>query len=300
MADVSRQVEQELVAAAAAGDRVAAERLVREYLPGVYGFIYRMCGRAEIAEDVAQEAFIRAMTHLSSFNPEYRFSTWLYTIARRVYFNMREKRSPVLADLEFAESSGGLVGGMGGGQRSHAQGAAEIDAVDDMEEQSERRSALMRALKLLPEKQREIIVLFHQCGWSVELIATELALPRGTVKSHLHRARIRLRELIELEEAQKSRDIFEIRGGPGPGSPGAEGGPERLERDGIANPVVRARQVGLSGERDGGREGGRESGREGVGRPARAPVQHGRVPERDDGRSGELESGEQESGERES
>ncbi|HRC87640.1 MAG TPA: sigma-70 family RNA polymerase sigma factor, partial [Thermoanaerobaculia bacterium] len=147
-------------------------------------FLTRMIGRREAAEDVAQEAFVRALQGLSRFDPQYRFSTWLFTIARRVYWNQIEKMKPVVSSdlLSKVPPAWGLT--------NWASERAEDHAVQ--------RSALQRALMELTPAQREIVVLFHQQDWPVGQIAQALGIPPGTVKSHLHRGRNRLREALHL------------------------------------------------------------------------------------------------------
>lgn len=179
---MTREREQELVLLAAAGDRAAAGELVRAHQERLVAFLTRMIGRRETAEDVAQEAFVRALKGLSRFDPQYRFSTWLFTIARRVYWNQIEKMKPVVSTdlLSKVPPAWGLT--------NWASEQAEDNAVQ--------RSALQRALMELPVQQREIVVLFHQQNWSVGMIAQLLGVPAGTIKSHLHRGRNRLRDAL--------------------------------------------------------------------------------------------------------
>lgn len=176
---MDRELEQKLIVKAAGGDRAAAAMLIRAHQGSLYTYILRMSGRPDVAEDVVQEAFVKALTHLSRFDPRFRFSTWIFTIARRVYINARAKMAPSF-DTEVAG-------------RAEARGWARRD--DDADDQL--RDALQRALMTLPDEQREIVVLFHQHEWPIRLIAEQLGIPEGTVKSHLHRGRRRLRECME-------------------------------------------------------------------------------------------------------
>jgi len=175
--------EAQLVQRAAAGDRAAAESLVRAHQGPLFGFLLRMCGKRDIAEDICQEAFVRALTNLDRFDGRYRFSTWLFTIARRLLLNHLQKRKPVY-DTE------GVLGRVG---KSESPGEPA-----NRQEQGDRvRSALRAALMGLSTEQREVILLFHQMNWPIALIADHLGMPEGTVKSHLHRGRERLREILE-------------------------------------------------------------------------------------------------------
>lgn len=179
---MSRQEEQTLIRRAAAGDREAAAICIRAHQGPVYSYILRMSGRPDIAEDVVQEAFVRALANLDRFDPRYRFSTWIFTIARRVYLNMAQKHRPAPDSEAVDRAVDASVGPDAGAERS------------DLSE------ALDRALWQLNETQREVVILFHQFDWTIALIARHLDLPEGTVKSHLHRARRRLREILARSE----------------------------------------------------------------------------------------------------
>ncbi len=179
---ISKPQELALIARASAGDRVAADALIRQHQGSVYGYILRMCGRPEVAEDVVQEAFVRVLTNLDRFDPRFRFSTWLFTIARRVLINTLEKKKPS-SDTERMETSAG-------------RGEAVESAYEGGERRMATRDALTTALMSLSLEQREIILLFHQHEWPIWLIGEHLGMPEGTVKSHLHRGRLRLREVL--------------------------------------------------------------------------------------------------------
>ena len=133
-------------------------------------------------EDVAQAAFVRVLTNLDRFDPRFRFSTWLFTIARRLFLNFREKRRPANG----SETMGSW--GSEAGRPEAGVSRAEMGVVA--------RDALQRALMVLSLEQREVMILFHQQDWPIWLIAEHLEMPEGTVKSHLHRGRRRLREVL--------------------------------------------------------------------------------------------------------
>ncbi|RMH14390.1 MAG: sigma-70 family RNA polymerase sigma factor [Planctomycetota bacterium] len=177
---MTRQEEQRLLAAAARGDQEAAAACIRAHQGPLYSYILRMSGRPDVAEDVVQEAFVRVLSNLERFDSRYRFSTWLFTIARRVYLNTVQKRHPA-SDTSFIAQS------------CDASPAQDVDRAD---ERNLAGAHLDRALRELNETQREIIILFHQFDWPISLIARHMDIPEGTVKSHLHRARRRLRELL--------------------------------------------------------------------------------------------------------
>lgn len=183
---VQRAEEHELIRQAAEGDRTAAGALVRSYQQSVYAYLLRMSGRPDVAEDIAQEAFVRVLTNLHRFDYRYRFSTWLFTIARRLYMNAMAKHRPAY--------DSDIVGAWGG--------SADTPQFHTLstEQHAAHKDALQTALDQLSIEQREIIVLFHQLDWPIALIAEHLDMPEGTVKSHLHRGRKRLRQIISTHE----------------------------------------------------------------------------------------------------
>lgn len=179
---MTKAEEQRLIRLAAAGDRDAAEAFIRAHQRSLYAYLYRLSGRTDVAEDVAQEAFVRVLTNLDRFDPRFRFSTWLFTIARRLFLNFREKRRPANG----SETMGSW--GSEAGRPEAGVSRAEMGVVA--------RDALQRALMVLSLEQREVMILFHQQDWPIWLIAEHLGMPEGTVKSHLHRGRRRLREVL--------------------------------------------------------------------------------------------------------
>jgi RNA polymerase sigma-70 factor (ECF subfamily) len=186
--------EVKLIRLAAGGDRDAAGELIKLHQTSVYAYILRLSGRPDVAEDTVQEAFVRVLTNLDRFDPQYRFSTWLFTIARRVFLNVCEKRRPV--------SDSDRVGGMSG------RSCGSLQAWDEVDEHLHTRDAVQKALMTLSLDQREVIVLFHQHDWPIWLIAEHQGMPEGTVKSHLHRGRTKLREaLASIAEAQNLRHV---------------------------------------------------------------------------------------------
>ncbi|MGV6814916.1 MAG: RNA polymerase sigma factor [Phycisphaerales bacterium] len=184
---MDRAQERDLIERATAGERQAAGDLIRAHQRSVYGYILRMSGRPDVAEDIVQEAFVRVLGNLHRFDFRFRFSTWLFTIARRLYMNAVAKNKPVY-DTDF-------VGSMGKSQ-GRSNTSTESTVYSD-ERQQVQHDALQQALLALTNEQREIIILFHQLDWPISLIASHLDMPEGTVKSHLHRGRKRLRVMFK-------------------------------------------------------------------------------------------------------
>ena len=179
---MNRAEEHVLVRRAKEGDDQAIADLIRAHQDGLYAFILRMSGRPEVAEDIVQEAFVRVLKNLRRFDSRFRFSTWLFTIARRLYLNASQKLGPSF-DTESVSSRATTDPGPG-------QETAYWESVDGV------RDLLVEALAILPQQQREVILLFHQLNWPIAEIGEHLHMPLGTVKSHLHRGRARMKRMI--------------------------------------------------------------------------------------------------------
>jgi RNA polymerase sigma-70 factor (ECF subfamily) len=169
--------ELELIAKAQQGDRQAFGELVRCHRKGVVNVVYRMCGDVHMAEDAAQEAFIRAWRGLSRYRPRSPFRNWLYRIATNVALDaLRRERETVDIDgLLLAASEPGP------------------EAAVEGEERGER---VQRAVLALPPASRAVVVLREYEGLSYQEIAQTLDIPVGTVMSRLNYARNRLREAL--------------------------------------------------------------------------------------------------------
>ena len=171
-----RAVETALVGRAAAGDREAFRELVDRHRDRAYGLALRIVRSAHDAEDVAQEAFVRAWLALPRFRGDAGFGTWLHRIvARRAFDRLEEmkRRRGREAPVEAAEA---LAAPPGGGE-----GAG-------------RARRMERLVAALPPAQRAAVTLFYYEDRSVDQVAAALGIPVNTVKTHLSRARAALRE----------------------------------------------------------------------------------------------------------
>jgi len=193
---VTRETERKLIERAGRGDRNAAAALIQRHQGSLYSYLLRLSGRPEMAEDIAQDAFVRVLANIDRFDTKYRFSTWLFTIAKRLYVNANQKLKP--------HYDSDIVGS--------ARGAASLpDAPASLDERRDRsRDAVQSALETLSLTQREVFLLFHQQGWPIALIAEHFEMPEGTVKSHLHRSREKMR--AHLRGAEEHRFALEEAG----------------------------------------------------------------------------------------
>jgi RNA polymerase sigma-70 factor (ECF subfamily) len=171
-----------LLARLRAGDARAFEEMVIAYQHRVFGVALRMLGRRAEAEEIAQEAFLRAHRSVAGFRGDAKLSTWLYAITSRLCLNRlasadrRRMRHDDDALARAADQS--------------ASATAEM-------ERREREGAVHRAIAELADERRIVLVLCDLEGLSYEEIAQALEVPVGTVRSRLHRARMDLRERLE-------------------------------------------------------------------------------------------------------
>lgn len=179
---MTRNSEKKLVAEARKGCEEAARRLVDAHKDRLFAFVWRIMRKHDDAEDICQEAFLRAFDSLDSFSSEYRFSTWLFTIGYRLCLNQLRRRKSLTGELDFS----GLA-------------SSEPDAALMLAESEEARlmkQKVWEAVDRLSPPQKAAVLLFYREGMSCEEIARTLEIPMATVKSHLHRARGRLRDSL--------------------------------------------------------------------------------------------------------
>ena len=166
------------------GDVNAFEDLVAAYEKNVFNLALRMTGNAQDAEDMAQEAFIKAYNSLSSFRGESKFSVWLYRIVSNVCLDfLRKKNKQGTVSLSVEDDDG---------EDSQLDLPDLSQSPEELLEKKLTREAVQRGLKALPEDARQILLLREIQGLSYEEIGETLGLESGTVKSRIFRARKKL------------------------------------------------------------------------------------------------------------
>lgn len=173
--------DQELVRRVQAGDQSAFNLLVLKYQHRVLKLVGRFVHDATEAEDVAQEAFLKAYRALSSFRGDSAFYTWLYRIAINTAKNalVSQRRRPVDFDLDLQDPE----------QFERQARLKEADTPEGVLLTEEIREVVERAMEQLPEDLRTAIVLRELEGLSYEEIAEAMDCPVGTVRSRIFRAR---------------------------------------------------------------------------------------------------------------
>ncbi|MCW0397347.1 RNA polymerase sigma-H factor [Xanthomonas sacchari] len=170
--------DNELIARFLAGDRRAANDLVRRYQSPIRQFLRRLtAGDHALADDIAQETFIRMLGALGSFRGDASLSTWLHTVAyrqflRQVQANMR---------LEFVEE-----------MEPHVEAVDASNAMSDV--------LLEQMMRHLTINERLAATLAFSAGMSHGEIADVTGMPLGTIKSHINRAKKKLARLLDIEE----------------------------------------------------------------------------------------------------
>ncbi len=170
--------DEQLVARVRAGDAAAASALVERHFRAAYAVALALLGNPMDAEDVCQDAFVRALERIDECRKPDRFVFWLLQIVRNHAHNARDRR--------------------------RVRSGPDVDTVDapapddarQSVERSELRATLLAALEHLTPEQREVVLLKDLEGWDHRAIARALGISEGMSRQHAFNARHRLRELL--------------------------------------------------------------------------------------------------------
>ena len=189
-----------LVARAVAGAQDAYSVLVQRYQRSVFNLIVRMVRDPGEAEDLAQDAFVKAFRRLRTFDPQYRFASWLLKIAHNTAIDYLRRRRPDTIPLEPTMRQAWSAPGPGPWPAPPPD--PEVETAH-----GELAAVLESALSRLRPDYRRVVVLRYQEDLNHEEISEITGLPVGTVKSHLHRARAEMAaHLSELGWGARARD----------------------------------------------------------------------------------------------
>ncbi|MGH9257720.1 MAG: RNA polymerase sigma factor [Vicinamibacterales bacterium] len=176
----------DLARQALAGSQEAYRTLVARYASAAVNMAARLVNDRALAEDLAQDAFVRAFARLKTYDPERRFSAWFFQILHNVAIDYLRRKRVATVSLDELQADG-----YPGPPTDAAASSPELDA-----ERRALATALNRALQQIRTDYREAIVLRYQQGLTVEEIAGLLQLPEGTVKTYLHRGRKELAAIL--------------------------------------------------------------------------------------------------------
>jgi RNA polymerase sigma-70 factor (ECF subfamily) len=185
-------IETNLIRQAQTGDQEAFGALVERHQRYVYNLASRVVGNQQDAEDLAQEAFIRAWVAIANFRLESSFRTWLFRIVINLFYN----RLPGLRRELYALGEDCLAD-------IPDDSSPDFDPTSSIEAE-EIHAFLHKQIDRLPESQRLLVILRYQQGLSYEDIARVVSLPLGTVKTGLFRAKERLRKILQACDLQET------------------------------------------------------------------------------------------------
>lgn len=175
----------ELVNQSKSGDPEAFSELVRRHQHVVFNVSYRFMRDSALAEDMAQEAFLKAFRLLKGFRGDCAFSTWMYRVTCSVCLtelNRRKRRNEVEQELQ-----------------------REVATSEDPMENPDMPELIRRCVKRLPDRYVQIVTLYYLKGVSYEEIAQVMNVPMGTLKTWMFRARKQLRGVVEQEMQTNAR-----------------------------------------------------------------------------------------------
>ena len=173
------------------GDKDAFAEIVDLYQHRLYQVCYRMLGNRHEAEDIAQEAFVRAFINIHSFDQKRKFSTWLYRIATNLCIDrIRKKKPDYYLDAEVRGTEG---------LDMYSQIAASDELPEEELMKLELQERIQYEISRLPDKYRSAIVLKYMEELSLQEISEILDLPLGTVKTRIHRGREALRKQLSKQ-----------------------------------------------------------------------------------------------------
>ena len=177
---MDQDAERTLVERCRTGDERAFAELVDAYKDLVHGMVWRLARDRAQVEDLAQEVFLKIHRGLPYFRGEARLSTWIYRIVLNVCSQARTRNT---REVSLDDDRRGRP--------------MELRRDDTAFGDVELRDRLEKAIAQLPERYRVLIAAHHLQGVQYEALAETLGIPLGTVKTHLHRAKRRLRELLD-------------------------------------------------------------------------------------------------------
>lgn len=172
--------ESQLILRSKNGDHTAFEKLYRNNIGRVYALCLRMCGQKDLAEDLSQEAFIRAWQKLNSFRGDSAFSSWLFRLTSNVVVgHMRKQNKWHVVSLDEQEYD-------------------QTPAVSKLPEHN--RQDIERSLSVLSDTSRVVLIMYEYLGYQHNEISDITGMAIGTSKTHLHRARATLKSRAHIEQ----------------------------------------------------------------------------------------------------
>lgn len=193
MVDYAQLTDKDVILHARQGRESAFRELIRRYERPVFSVIYRMVHDRELAEDLAQETFIKVLNALDRYDPKYKFSSWIFKIAHNATLDQLRKKEPETLSLEGSPHARTQ-------EQAEATSFTAVETAEDPEQYTHSRelgAEIEAAIQRLRPEYRSVIVLWHIEGRPYDEIAQIMDLPLGTVKTYIHRGRNELREMLQ-------------------------------------------------------------------------------------------------------
>src|SRR5262245_10952709 len=190
----SQKDDAALLAAIQDGELGAFTALVARHQRSLINFFYHLCWDRQGAEDCAQEVFLRVYSHLDTYEPQAKFTTFLFRIARNLWIDRMRSAAVHGKPLSLEAQAGGEGRSLQERVASRVQSPVEILAREEQQE------SLRRAIDQLPDEQKAVVILSEIQGMKYQDIGEILGVPVGTVKSRMHTAMERLKDLLSVAE----------------------------------------------------------------------------------------------------
>ncbi|MEX0912725.1 MAG: sigma-70 family RNA polymerase sigma factor [Gemmatimonadota bacterium] len=190
--DLIHSTDHDLVRFARTGSEKAYRELLDRYQRPVFSLIYRMVRDRELAEDLAQETFVKVFNRLDSYKPKYKFSSWIFKIASNLAIDTLRKKEPKTVSLDgstYAQTTEEM-------ERTRIVVASKDRNPEELLEARELGRELEEAIGELRVEYRTAVLLRHVEGRPYEEIAEIMEVPLGTVKTYIHRGRSELKEKL--------------------------------------------------------------------------------------------------------
>lgn len=189
-ADITMIDDTELMLRVKTGDVRSFENLVGRHQRPLVNYFYRMSWDRQTSEDLAQEVFIRIYNHAKDYEPQAKFTTYMYRVARNLWIDRRrhEAHAPKTVSLDApVDAEGDTFHDVVGSDAPDPAGRMVTE---------ERAAMVRKAIDGLPEEQKAVLLLAESKGMKYQEIAAVLEIPLGTVKSRMHAAVMKLKEVL--------------------------------------------------------------------------------------------------------
>ena len=190
--DYAQLDDKELAALAAKGREMAFRELLSRYERPIFSLVYRIVRDRTLAEDLAQESFVRAFNAISSYKPTYKFSSWIFKIANNHTIDHLRKRKLDTVSIHGSPSASSAEEE----ERTRITLESTGEQPDAYVESRELGGMVEEAIGKLRPEYKTAVLLRHVEGYAYEEIAETMELPLGTVKTYLHRARKELKDIL--------------------------------------------------------------------------------------------------------